>query len=137
MGKHKQDDSLDAFGHLTWTVGFCAEDEADERGDWLACFDFVVRRAGDAVVVEYHVVVDSDSGGFTDTLEHKTVPAEDAPFDLPLYWMGISRSGHGVEWTGREVEAAHQTNDQWNAALQRGLACETPTPASSALSCLT
>lgn len=122
MSKYKNDDELDAFGHLTWTVGFCAEDADDDRGDWLACFDFVCRREGDAVVVEYHVVVDSDSGGFTDTLEHRTRTAEDAPFDLPIYWADISRSGHGVVWTEEEVGDALETNERWNEALRAALA---------------
>src|SRR6185295_2820870 len=53
---------LDAYGHLNWTVG---------NEDWLACFD--ARRVADGI--EYHVVVDCESGGFTDTIERDTVPA--------------------------------------------------------------
>lgn len=124
MSKYKREDALDAFGHLTWTVGFCAEDEDDDRGDWIACFDFVVRRDESSIRVEYHVVVDSDTGGFTDTLEHQTVDAERAPFDIPLYWMGISRDGHGVAWTGEEVEAALETNERWNEALRDAIVNE-------------
>lgn len=55
-------DKLDAYGHMNWTVG---------NEDWVACFDAC--RVGNKV--EYHVVVDCESGGFTDTLEHATVPA--------------------------------------------------------------
>lgn len=65
MGKHWNEEELDAFGHLTWTVG---------NEDWIACFDAV--RKGDKV--EYHVVVDCESGGFVDTIESGSVPAEEA-----------------------------------------------------------
>jgi len=57
-----EENKLDAYGHLTWTVG---------NEDWIACFD--ARRVTDGI--EYHVVVDCESGGFTDTIEHGTVPA--------------------------------------------------------------
>ncbi len=50
-------EKLDAYGHLAWTVG---------TEDWLVCFDAI--RTGDTI--RYHVVVDSESGGFTDTVEH-------------------------------------------------------------------
>jgi hypothetical protein len=55
-------DKLDAYGHLNWTVG---------NEDWLACFD--ARRVGNEI--EYHVIVDCESGGFTDTIERGAVPA--------------------------------------------------------------
>lgn len=56
---------LDAYGHLEWTVG---------NEDWLACFDAVRVPEG----IAYHVVVDCESGGFTDTIESGTVPVEEA-----------------------------------------------------------
>lgn len=62
-------DALDAYGHLTWTVG---------NEDWLACADFAVfvNRDGD-VLVAYHVVVDCESGCFTDTPEAAVVNLKD------------------------------------------------------------
>jgi hypothetical protein len=56
------ENKLDAYGHLTWTVG---------NEDWITCFDARRVSAG----IEYHVIVDCESGGFTDTIEHNTVPA--------------------------------------------------------------
>ncbi len=53
---------LDAYGHLNWTVG---------NEDWIACFD--ARRVRDGI--EYHVVVNCESGGFIGTMEKGTVPA--------------------------------------------------------------
>jgi len=71
---------LDAYGHMNWTVG---------NEDWVACFDAC--RVGNKI--EYHVVVDCESAGFTDTLEHATVyatPEGIAPlFDLPGRYADI------------------------------------------------
>lgn len=53
-------DTLDAYGHLTWTVG---------SEDWLACADASLGRFHGRLFLAWHVVVDSDSGGFTDTME--------------------------------------------------------------------
>jgi hypothetical protein len=73
-------EKLDAYGHLTWTVG---------NDDWIACFD--ARRVPEGI--EYHVVVDCESGGWIDTIETRTVPAtEEGIRDalcLPDYWAGI------------------------------------------------
>jgi hypothetical protein len=52
--------ALDAYGHLTWTVG---------NEDWLAAADAVLGRFEDRLFLAWHVVVDCESGGFTDTLE--------------------------------------------------------------------
>lgn len=74
------EDKLDAYGHLTWTVG---------NEDWIACFD--ARRVANGI--EYHVVVNCESGGFIDTLEHRIVPpTEDgirSLLGLPDYWASI------------------------------------------------
>ena len=74
------EDKLDAYGHLSWTVG---------NEDWIACFD--ARRVAEGI--EYHTVVNCESGGFIDTLEHGTVPAtEDGIRNLlclPAYWAEI------------------------------------------------
>ena len=111
-------EGLDAYGHLTWTVGF--GEDGDERGDWLACFDFAVfdhPERGKLVV--YHVVVNSESGGFIDTLEARVVETSKAPFNLPDYWAGIGMEQG--DWTDEEVNKASQCNEQWNKALREAL----------------
>jgi hypothetical protein len=61
--------SLDAYGHLTYVTGFSDEwnedvSEDSDRGDWLACFDFKAwKHPSRGVLVAFHVVVNSDSGG--------------------------------------------------------------------------
>lgn len=54
--------TLDAYGHMQWTVG---------NEDWVACADYNVflRPDDDEPVVVYHVVVDCESGGFCDIIE--------------------------------------------------------------------
>jgi hypothetical protein len=58
---------LDAYGHLSWAVG---------NEDWLACLDAVLSPTKDRIA--YHVVVDCESGGFTDTAESGVLPIKDA-----------------------------------------------------------
>tara|TARA_R100000353_G_scaffold94501_1_gene69284 strand:- start:1782 stop:2213 length:432 start_codon:yes stop_codon:yes gene_type:complete len=58
---------LDAYGHLTWTVG---------NDDWIACFDAVL--SPDKTRIAYHAVVNCESGGFIDTIESGVVRIEDA-----------------------------------------------------------
>jgi len=53
-------DTLDAYGHMTWTVG---------NEDWTACADAAVGRFDGKLFLAWHVVVDCESGGFTETLE--------------------------------------------------------------------
>jgi len=117
---------LDAYGHLTWVVGFTGEfdeDEAPDRGDWLACFDFKVFQHPDrGVLVAYHTVVDSDSGGFIDTIEAHVVEAAKAPFDLPSYWLSIGLDVDPDSWTEEDIKEAEKANTAWNADLRRALA---------------
>ena len=96
---------LDAYGHMTWTVG---------DGDWVACCDFSVTVHERGVLVAYHVVVDCESGGFVDTVESNVVDADRAPFDLPSYWAGLS------ELCLPEDEV-RETNESWNAALKKAI----------------
>lgn len=111
-------EGLDAYGHLTWTVGF--GDDCDERGDWLACFDFeVFDHPERGKLVAYHTVVNSDSGGFIDTLETAVVEADKAPFDLPDYWAGVGQEHEA--WTEEEVTEAAKCNTEWNDALRKAL----------------
>ena len=74
-------DECDAYGHMTWTVG---------NSDWVACFDAV--RFADRIA--YEVVVNCESGGFTDTMETGVISIDDASAiqDLkcmPSYWADI------------------------------------------------
>lgn len=81
MGKHWQEDTLDGYGHLNWTVG---------NEDWIACFDAILSPCKTKVF--YHVVVDCESGGFCDTIEsgeHPISKASDALSALPDYWASI------------------------------------------------
>lgn len=105
-------EELDAYGHLTWTVGFDNDD-----GDWLACFDFnVVNHPERGLLIAYHTVVNSDSGGFIDTLERLVVEEEAAPFNLPDYWTSIGMES-GDDWSDDDIAEATRTNEKWNKAL--------------------
>jgi hypothetical protein len=106
---------LDAYGHLTWVVGYDNDD-----GDWIACFDFeVFDHPERGKLVAYHTVVNSDSGGFIDTLESAVVEADKAPFNLPDYWAGIGQEHGG--WSDDDFEEASRVNEAWNAALREAL----------------
>lgn len=96
---------LDAYGHLHWTAG---------NEDWIACFDAIL--VGKHIA--YHVVVDCESGGFTDTLESGIVPATEEGVrnlrSLPDYWGGICQ-GHYLdtdEYGPVEIDEA-----EWNEHL--------------------
>lgn len=158
---------LDAYGHLSYVVGFSdewAEDRVcdcstvrpeivfDEdkgptckkcggreyRGDWLACFDYHVYTDPDCVTkLAYHVVVNSDSGGFIDTLETGCItfnPLEpdemmkalkQIPYDLPDYWTSIGME-HGTVWLEAEVKDANKCQEKWKAALKKDLEFHLP-----------
>ena len=103
---------LDAYGHLTWAVGY-----ENDNGDWLACFDFeVFNHPERGLLVAYHVVVNSDSGGFVETAQTDVVEAEAAPFNLPDYWMGVGLEPGG-DWSDDDIAEATRTNESWNEAL--------------------
>jgi hypothetical protein len=74
---------LDAYGHLTWTLG---------DDDWMACFDAV--REGDFIA--YHVVVNCESGGFIDTIEKGVAKVDEAGFliNLPSTYVDAGRENH-------------------------------------------
>lgn len=109
-------DGLDAYGHLTWVVG--TEDFKDGKGgDWLACFDFeVFDHPERGRLVAYHTVVNSDSGGFIETMEEYVVEAAKAPFNLPDYWAGIGQEQG--QWSDEDYEEAYRANEAWNKALR-------------------
>jgi len=102
--KNKQDeygDILDAYGHLNWCVSMRP---SKNGGDWLACFD--ARRVKDGI--EYHVIVNSDSGGFIDTLEGGIIPlekAKDELFYLVERWKDIG-SIHNNMYCCKKVAAS-------------------------------
>ena len=94
-------DVLDAYGHLTWTVNMRP---SKDGGDWMACFD-ARRMAGG---IEYHVIVNSDSGGFIDTFEHRTVPIEKVKpelFNLVEYWHNIG-SNYGRMYSCKKTSVS-------------------------------
>lgn len=117
MGKYWDETKLDAYGHLEWTVG---------NEDWIACLDAIL--SPDRRNVLYHVVVDSDSGGFTDTIEEGDVPVEDAVahlMGLPDYWVGICYDHYAGEDTESEdspyrisAEETVKTAASWKRHLE-------------------
>lgn len=146
------DFSLDAYGQ-GWGVGYNDEsdpepdvpmlviakaaaeemddDEIDEValfprdcGDWSAWAD--VHRIGDWVA--YHIVVNSDSGGFIDTMESGVLSIEEARRKLPNlldYWRDVA-SEHLVmseTWfTNEEIEDDLKTIQRWKDHLKEVLA---------------
>jgi len=148
-----EDFKLDAYGHLSYVVGWSDEGREDltemeiiakaaegglsdeqikqlsedsalgDRGDWLACVDF----ARDGNFVAYHVVVNSDSGGFIDTLEQGLLSLEDARNHLPGLletWDDIG-SEHlvvdGQWYTKQERDENLAAIKRWKEALKREL----------------
>lgn len=85
------EDKLDAYGHLIWTVGTKEErPEDDLGGEWMACFDAVYNEVTNTI--DYEVVVDGDT--FVDTPERGSIPAWEKDKvtglkDLPDYWHSI------------------------------------------------
>ena len=138
---------LDAYGHLAWTVGYSdewCEDPRCEcekfepcdgsvplcgtcghpecRGDWLACFDFKPFDHPDkGLVIAYHVVVNSDSGGFIDMCDSGVVTPDKAPFDLPDYWASIGMDD-GTAWSVDECALSWAVNERWNKDLKEAIA---------------
>jgi len=113
---------LDAYGHLTWVSGYSDEwrdvGAQTDRGDWLACFDFIVFKCRSrGIMVAYHTVVNSDSGGFIMTAEEGVVVADKAPFDLPDYWTSVGMDG-GVQWLDEEIKSADDCQRSWEASLR-------------------
>jgi hypothetical protein len=86
----------------------------------LACFDFKVwKHPSRGVLVAFHVIVNSDSGGFIDTLESGVVEADKAPFSLPDYWTGIGMDYSS--WTEQECEVANACQKLWEADLRQAI----------------
>jgi hypothetical protein len=115
---------LDAYGHINYGVGWSdeAEDapEDSDRGDWLACVD--ADRIGDWV--GYHVIVNSDSGGFIDTLDAGVLSVEEAKTQLPellSYWQDIASEhliGASAWFTDAETRENAQAIAKWRAYIE-------------------
>ena len=99
---------LDAYGHLTWTVG---------DSDWIACFDVDVSPCGRFYA--YEVVVDCDSGGFTDTPESGRGPIEeiDTLKGLADYWLGIYENHEPDPDVDPDPDGNARTVDCWSAHI--------------------
>lgn len=112
---------LDAFGHLSWGTGFVESDDAPEdRGDWTAWLDCDAQHG----CVGYHVVVDSDSGGFCDgSLDRGVFDPDQAEAALPGLldkWRDVASvqlvdSGHW--FTDEETNEHERDNERWRAKV--------------------
>jgi len=111
--------ALDAFGHLTWTVG---------NDDWIACFD--AERVPEGI--SYEVVVDCESGGFVDTLDRGVVPATDegirSLLGLPDAWAGICMEHYPTGTRGYGRISWRRTARSWERHLRSLLSQPAPEP---------
>ena len=142
---------LDAYEHLSWGIGFCDENDPEEInplqllaqsegmsdeeieeaqmfprtcGDWSAWLDF--DRKGDWV--GFHVVVNSDSGGFIETGQKGVMPLEQARKELPglidtFHDQASDRLSFLGEWfTREEIEDNEKTIKRWKQVVKERLA---------------
>ena len=145
--------SLDAYDHLSYVVGWsdeCREDlnemeilalasngdlcdeeieqlvaEAtmEDRGDWLACVDFDRRDN----YVAYHVVVNSDSAGYIETIEKGCYTLEEARVQLPGLLERMDDTGSemlvndGQWYTRSERKENLAAIERWKKALKKAL----------------
>ena len=141
---------LDAYGHLNYVVGYsdeCVEEIPDmmwvalaakldeeeyenlkrsqnrEMGDWLACADFQVFNG----YVGWHVVVNSDSAGYIETIAQGVYTIEDARRELPglLDRMDdICRDmliEEGAWLTPSEIEDNKKSIERWKRDVKEAL----------------
>jgi hypothetical protein len=115
---------LDAYGHLEYTVGWsdeCDPEDAPDRGDWLACADYDVRGQW----VGYHVVVNSDSGGFVDTLDSGVVSLAEAEGQiggLLSRWLDVASehlAADGQWFTDEEVADNTAACERWRDEITK------------------
>ena len=100
---------LDAYGHLTWTVG---------NDDWIACFDAVL--SPDKTRIAYHAVVDCESGGFTDTIESGVVRVEDAKklIHLPDSYLDSCCEQYAGDYDHPiDINQCQKSIEFWNAHI--------------------
>lgn len=108
-------EGLDAYGHMTYCLGF--GDEGDER-DWSAYLDFRVFTDCDGiVVVGYHAVVNSESGSFIETIIEDVGSLKEA-LGLADEVLDIALSGPGTA-TEREIQDATDCIKRWKKDLTR------------------
>ena len=60
--------------------------------------------------------MNSDSGGFIDTVDREVVQADKAPLDLPDYWSSIGMED-GVKWLQEEIDTANRPQMEWRGGL--------------------
>ena len=95
--------------------------EDSDRGDGWSCFEVKVwKEPRRGVLVAYHVIVNSDSGGLIDTLESGVIEADNAPFDLPDYWTSLGMDD-GTPWTEQECKDADNCQKRWEADLREAI----------------
>lgn len=107
-----QAERLDAYDHLTWTVG-ALEDQPD-GGEWMACFDAVYNEVENTI--DYHVVV--DGGSFVDTIKQGSIPAWDKSKvaglkGVPEYWHYIGAEQDFL----MDEEQLERTSASWSAHI--------------------
>lgn len=113
-------EGLDAYGHMTYTIGF--GEEGDERGDWLACLDFKVFNNDDGVVVVgYHAVVNSESGSFIETIIEDVGSLKEAlGLADEVLDIGLSQQCTGTGTvTEKEIQDATDCIKRWKKDITR------------------
>ena len=73
----------------------------------------------------YHVVVNSESGGFIDTLEARVVPLREAPFGLLDRWRDIG-AGQFSRIKRSEDRENEKASKAFDAALLRAVGGRLP-----------
>lgn len=100
-------DTLDAYGHLTWTVG---------SEDWLACADASLGRFHGRLFLAWHVVVDCESGGWIDTLEtgfEEITPDGKPPMGILAPWLDRCWENYAQDQDGgKDPDKEHLQIDQ-------------------------
>lgn len=124
---------LDAYGHLNFVTGWSdewsesSEDSNSNRGDWLACFDYLVHECPDrGTVIAYHVVENSDSCGYIQESEKGVIIASkvDSILGLVQRWTdrGVDIAAENdASWTQAEMGAATTASEKWQESLRSSL----------------
>jgi hypothetical protein len=108
-------EKLDAYGRLSFAVH-----SIDEDGDLSVYADAALGRFGGALWLAYHVVADSESGGFVETVEAHVVPVTGAPLRGVLSgWEYVDTAKAGAEfdahvaalWCGSEDDISLDSDE--------------------------
>jgi hypothetical protein len=111
-------EELDAYGHLMWTVN--SADNVED--DWMACFD--ASYCPESKRIFYHVVVNSDSAGFLETVEKGSI----SPYDeigieylkqIPDVYFNVG----AAQGLTMGLDGLEETSESWKKHL-RELICE-------------